>query len=36
MSVEIEFDPEKDNRNIRERGIGFEQARDFDWDGALV
>ena len=34
--MEIEFDPEKNERNIRERGISFEKARDFDWDGALV
>ena len=34
--MKIEFDPEKNDRNIRERGISFEQARDFDWDGALV
>ena len=34
--MEIEFDPEKNDRNVRERGISFEQARDFDWDGALV
>ena len=36
MPVEIEFDPEKNDRNVRERGISFEQARDFEWDGALV
>ncbi len=34
--MEIEFDPEKNDRNVRERGISFEQARDFEWDGALV
>ena len=34
--MEIEFDPEKHDRNVRERGISFEQARDFEWDGALV
>ena len=34
--MEIEFDPEKSDRNVRERGISFEQARDFEWDGALV
>ncbi len=34
--MEIEFDPEKNDRNVRERGISFEQARDFDWDGALI
>lgn len=36
MSVKIEFDSEKNDRNIRERGISFAQARDFDWDGAQV
>ncbi len=34
--MEIEFDPEKNDRNVRERGISFEQAQDFEWDGALV
>lgn len=34
--MEIEFDPEKNDWNMRERGISFEQAQDFDWDGALV
>ncbi len=34
--MEIEFDPEKNDRNVRERGISFDQARDFEWDGALV
>ncbi len=34
--MEIEFDPEKNDRNVRDRGISFEQARDFEWDGALV
>jgi uncharacterized DUF497 family protein len=34
--MEIEFDPEKNRRNIQERGIDFEQAQAFDWDTALV
>jgi hypothetical protein len=29
--MEITFDPDKDARNRRERGLSFEQARDFDF-----
>ena len=29
-------DPEKDESNIRQRGISFEQVRDFDWDPEIV
>ena len=36
MLMEIEFDPEKNARNIRDRGISFDQAPEFDWDSALV
>jgi hypothetical protein len=31
----IEFDPAKNARNIRERGLSFERAADFDWSGAV-
>ncbi len=34
--MQIEFDPEKNALNLRERGIDFEQARDFDWSSALI
>ncbi len=34
--MEIDFAPEKNDRDVRERDISFEQARDFDWDGALI
>jgi len=34
--IEVEFDPEKNRRNIRERGVDFELARAFDWDSALA
>jgi uncharacterized DUF497 family protein len=34
MSVEITFDPRKSGRNLRERGLGFAQAADFDFASA--
>lgn len=33
--MEIDFDPAKNARNIRERGLSFERAADFDWATAL-
>ena len=32
----IDFDPEKNATNVRERGLSFEQVADFDFDTALV
>lgn len=34
--MKIEFDPAKNERNIRERGLSFEMAREFDWESALL
>lgn len=34
--MDIEYDPTKDATNIRERGLSFERARDFDFDSALI
>ena len=34
--MKIEFDPAKNERNIRERGLSFDMAAEFAWDGALV
>jgi len=34
--VPISFDPQKNERNIAQRGIPFEIAEDFEWDNALV
>ena len=34
--MHIKFDPSKNERNIRERALSFEQARDFDFSTALV
>lgn len=34
--MRISFDPAKNERNIRERGLSFESAVAFDFDGALV
>lgn len=33
--MEIEFDPEKNARNLRERGLSFERAAEFDFETAL-
>jgi uncharacterized DUF497 family protein len=33
--VDIAYDPRKNERNIRERGLSFERARDFDFPGAV-
>lgn len=32
--MEIEFDPKKNARNVRERGLSFERAADLDFEGA--
>lgn len=32
----IEFDAAKNDKNIRERGLSFERAADFDFSGSLV
>jgi uncharacterized protein len=34
--VEITFDPTKNYRNIRERGLSFQRAADFDFATALL
>lgn len=34
--VDISFDATKNARNVATRGISFEQAARFDWDGALI
>ena len=34
--MDIRFDPAKNERNIVERGISFELAAGFEWDGALI
>jgi uncharacterized DUF497 family protein len=33
--VEIEFDPRKSEKNLLERGLGFEMAADFDFLSAF-
>lgn len=33
--MKITFDPLKNEKNIRERGLSFEQVTDFDFDSAL-
>lgn len=32
--MEVSFDPAKDERNRKERGLSFERAREFDFDTA--
>jgi uncharacterized DUF497 family protein len=34
--VEISYDPKKNARNIAKRGLSFDRARDFDFDGATI
>jgi len=33
--VEITFDPRKNERNIRERGLSFEMVEEFDFGSAI-
>jgi uncharacterized protein len=35
-SVDISFDAAKSERNVATRGISFELATEFEWDGALI
>jgi uncharacterized DUF497 family protein len=32
----ITYDPAKNERNIKERGLSFERAADFDFENALI
>lgn len=34
--MEIAFDPAKNERNLRERGLSFELAAEFDFESALT
>lgn len=34
--MKIEFDPDKNQRNIQQRSLSFELAADFEWDSALI
>lgn len=34
--MKIEFDPDKNQRNIAERQLSFELAEDFEWETALI
>jgi uncharacterized protein len=34
--VEVTFDPTKNERNIRERGLSFERAAEFDFATAVA
>lgn len=34
--MRIDYDPNKNQRNIEERNLSFEQAHDLDWSTALI
>ena len=34
--MRIDFDPMKNERNVRERGLSFERVVNFDFSSALV
>ncbi|MCL2831505.1 MAG: BrnT family toxin [Betaproteobacteria bacterium] len=34
--MHIEFDPDKNSRNIEARGLSFEHAADFDFETAII
>lgn len=34
--MKIEFDPDKNQRNIKERQIPFELVEEFEWETALI
>lgn len=34
--MRIRFDPAKNERNVRDRGLSFERAADFDFSSALI
>ena len=34
--MKIEFDPAKNEKNIRERGLPFTLADEFDWTTAMI
>ncbi len=36
LSVEITFDPDKNARNVRERGLSFELVAELDFEGAAT
>ncbi len=36
MNIEIEYDPTKNQQNIKGRGLSFDLAINFDWDTAIV
>jgi hypothetical protein len=34
--VSISYDPDKNDKNVAERGISFERAAEFEWSSALI
>ena len=34
--MNISYDPDKNEKNIVERGISFERAAEFEWSSALI
>lgn len=34
--MSISYDPDKNDKNVAERGISFERAAEFEWSSALI
>ncbi len=34
--MSVSYDPDKNKKNIAERGISFERAAEFEWSSALI
>ena len=34
--MQIEYDPDKNNWNIKKRNLSFEQAKELDWETTLI
>ena len=34
--MRLTFDPAKNERNVRERGLSFERVADLEWEGAVA
>lgn len=34
--MSIGYDPDKNDKNVAERGISFERAAEFEWSSALI
>lgn len=34
--MKIDFDPNKSNKNLEERGLAFDAVVDFEWESAML